>query len=247
MSAPAPAGNGTRKSGRRDFTAGAAPAGVCPVLARFEVAWAELSAALPGHARVRMEGVDPAAVGAVQAAWLAVGYPMKWAKPTYACPPEVRNALRLIACSGSRSSSSAERGEQRKPTRARDRRSLPCALARHARQPLLTRLLIPLVGGGALCATFSGFHRAFPRLSRAQQSSLHGGRPSRAAAGAGRRLHVDVRLVDELHVGPHAFSTRVLRCRHRQPRDAAARAPAAESSLASAGARLTFALDECSP
>ena len=67
-----------------------APVGVCPTLARFEVAWAELAAALPAHSRVRMEGVDPAALPARQAAWLAVGYPMKWATATYACPPEVR-------------------------------------------------------------------------------------------------------------------------------------------------------------
>ena len=92
MSAPAgspPAGR--RKSvGRRGAAAAAAPAGVCPVLARFELAWAELAAKLPAHSRVRMEGVDPAALPARQAAWLAVGYPMKWATATYACPPEVR-------------------------------------------------------------------------------------------------------------------------------------------------------------
>jgi hypothetical protein len=241
MSAPAPAVAGKRKSGGRDGAAAPLPPGVCPVLARFEVAWAELSAALPAHACVRMEGVDPAAVGAVKAAWLAVGYPMKWAKPTYACPPEVRYALRLVSCSGLRSSRPQSAASSAN-ARARERRSLPCAVARRARQLLLTRLLIPLAGGGALCAPFRSPQRALPRLGRAQQGSLAGRSPSRAAAGAGRRLHVDARLVDELLDRPHARCAGVLRRSHRQPRDAAARAPAAESGLASAGAALALRL-----
>ena len=59
-------------------------------LAGFRVAWAALERTLPAYARVRMEGVDPAALPLTQAAWLAVGYPLKWGTTSFQVPAVVR-------------------------------------------------------------------------------------------------------------------------------------------------------------
>ena len=149
---------------------------VCPVLARFEVAWAELSAALPAHARVRMEGVDPAAVNAVQAAWLAVGYPMKWAKPTYACPPEVRGApcvsflLRLCAAAAVQSAASRQAHAWSRPSLAVARAGEASATA-----VVLTRRLFR----SQVAEHFAWHSAAFSALSRASAA------PSKTASPAG--------------------------------------------------------------
>lgn len=70
-----------------------APEAACPTLAAFAEAWTALAATLPAHARVRMEGTDPDALPLRQAAFLALGYPAKWAsfggRTTYECPPPV--------------------------------------------------------------------------------------------------------------------------------------------------------------
>ena len=158
-SAGAPAVGGRRKSASRNAAAAVPPAGVCPVLARFEVAWAELAATLPACSRVRMEGVDPAALPARQAAWLAVGYPLKWATATYACPTEVRRSPARQFRTASARTASPSAAVQRARTRARLlRAAVPCCQCVREcgadAQPIFRRLQRTLHSTRRPCARF---------------------------------------------------------------------------------------------
>lgn len=79
-------------------------ASLSPFLLRLDADWAALRATLPAHQRVRMEGVDPAALGAREALRLASRYPRKWGHPSHDAPPSVRrhfaaHAAALLALS----------------------------------------------------------------------------------------------------------------------------------------------------
>ena len=63
----------------------------------FSRAWRALEELLPSSLRVRMEGVNPDALPPRTAAWLALGYPVKWATTSFQCPREVREHFELHA------------------------------------------------------------------------------------------------------------------------------------------------------